>query len=171
MVLVAMLLSSLANVALAAGDTIYIYPFSYPNGHYVVDGTAGDVVRIDWLAATKTKGQLEMFIKSEETTYTLHDETTNHDVWILTPTQADAFWTEPYLVPPSWWGLECNKDMWEATFSPGFPELEPGHTYTLTSQFINRHPANDGLQMCGGVGPPSIFPAYQATAYVTIEVN
>ena len=147
------------------GSDYTIYPLH--DDHVVLDVSNGWTASILLVWDAKTKGQVGMFIDSEETGYSLRDDTTGTVIWQLTPTEAGLYWSSPYPTTDTF-GLECKKDyFWEALFSAPLPDLEAGHHYTLTVEFFNRHPVNDGLHMCGF--EHFNFPVIGWTSVITID--
>jgi hypothetical protein len=150
----------------AFGSDSTIYPLH--DDHVVLDVSNGRTASILLIWDAKTKGQVEMFIDSEETRYSLRDDTTGTVIWELNPIEADRYWSTPYKVTADFGNLECKKDyLWEALFSAPLPDLEAGHHYSLTVEFFNRHPVNDGFHMCGY--EHFNFPVIGWTSVITID--
>jgi hypothetical protein len=170
--IIVLLTVSLGGSATAQGTT-YVPP--YADGETITVPPGDDII-LDWSWLATTSGLITAFRTSWSAGYTIKDQN-GHVVMALSPVAADAFWSAAGSLPPAAIGLNCPMpQIWWAWWDKEV-DLQPG-TYTLETQWTQRHPVNDGLHTCtiAATGepltqPPSLYGSASGVWTVTIVVQ
>lgn len=173
--MVVLLLSTIVAGAASAQDgTTFVRPAS-DGATYTVPAGDDIVLRWGWLA--KNKGLVQMFQKAWTAGYTIYDADGN-PVFAISAGDDAQFWQPISSAPASDSGLDCPgglvwRSQWMAPVTPPLPC--PG-TYTLVTEWTQRHPVNDALHTCTDIDTglpivetPNLIPARSGTWTVTIE--
>lgn len=125
---------------------------------------------LGWVAMTP--GQINVFLKAMQWTFTLRDASGNV-LKIITPDQVALFWSPPYPVDPADLGVDCGMPRaWETDLVLPLGKLDAGE-YTLTLDENFKHPITDGFNACWVDGykiPVYIYPTtYSFTGPFTVK--